>query len=55
MKNQIEQNFKNQDTAEKQLNKLTKQAGEEARERKQKIMIRHFEKIETVIAEASSK
>lgn len=52
MKQGLGADDKNQETAEKRLTVLIKQAGDEARTRKCKAMTRHFNKLHTVISEA---
>jgi len=54
MKQELDSNDKNQETAEKRLAALIKQAGDEARARKRKAMAWHFKKLQTVIGEAVS-
>jgi hypothetical protein len=55
MKQGFDSNDKNQETAEKRLAALIKQAGDEARARKRKAMAWHFKKLQTVIGEAVSR
>ncbi len=55
MKYQFEQNSTSQEADEEQLKGLIKQAGDEARARKQEAMNRHVEKLRVVIAEAISR
>ena len=43
----------NQESGETQLFELIKQAGNEARERKQKTMARHFQKLQTSAEEVT--
>ena len=52
MKQGLGTDDKDQETAEKRLTVLIKQAGDEARARKRKAMTRHFNKLQTVISEA---
>ena len=52
MKQGLGTDDKDQETAEKRLAVLIKQAGDEARARKRKAMTRHFNKLQTVISEA---
>jgi hypothetical protein len=55
MKHEFDQNDQNQEAGEEQLSILIKQAGNDARLRKQEAMFRHFEKIRSVIIEAKSR
>ena len=52
MEQGFDSNDKNQETAEKRLVALIKQAGDEARARKREALALHFKKLETVIGEA---
>jgi len=55
MKQKFDSNDKNQETAEKRLAALIKQAGDEARARKREALAWHFKKLQTVIGEAVSR
>ena len=55
MKQGFDSNNKNQETAEKRLATLIKQAGDEARARKREALAWHFKKLQTVIGEAVSR
>ena len=55
MKKGFDLKDKNQETAEERLTALIKQAGDEARARKQKALAWHLKKIQTVIGEAISR
>ncbi len=54
MKHEFDQNDQNQEAGEEQLSILIKQAGNDARLRKQEAMFRHFEKIRAVVIKAKS-
>ncbi len=51
MKENIKLNMKNQEDGEKRLFELISQAGNDARQRKQRAMSLHFKKIQDAIAE----
>lgn len=55
MKQGFDLKNKNQETAEERLTALIKQAGDEARARKQKAMAWHLKKLQAVIGEAVSR
>ena len=55
MEQGFDSNDKNQETAEKRLATLIKQAGDEARARKREALAWHFKKLQTVIGEAVSR
>ncbi|MEI7590290.1 MAG: hypothetical protein WCJ49_03105 [Deltaproteobacteria bacterium] len=55
MKHEFDPNDQNQEAGEEQLSIIIKQAGNDARLRKQEAMFRHFEKIRAVIIEAKSR
>lgn len=55
MEQGFDSNDKNQETAEKRLAALIKQAGDEARARKRGALALHFKKLQTVIGEAVSR
>lgn len=55
MERRLDPNDSNQEAGEEHLSILIKQAGNDARSRKQEAMSRHFEKIRAVINEAKSR
>ena len=54
MEHEFDPNDRNQEAGEEQLSILIKQAGNDARLRKQEAMFRHFAKIRAVVIKAKS-